>query len=192
MQFDTHELAWAAGFFDGEGSIFYRGRKRRELTLTVAQADRRPLDRFVKTVQIGSVRGPYKPRYKNGKPYYVYSIASHLRVQAVIAMLWKWLSEPKREQASGALLSALPYLRTQFIRGSKGRSVLSMEQANALRDEYELMKVGRVRAPRDSRRMLLEKYGLKSVNTLSAICANRGYVDDSPITLTEDPIILES
>lgn len=172
---DTHELAWAAGFFDGEGSVFYRGRKRRELALTVAQADRRPLDRFAAAVGVGAVRGPYKQRYKNGKPYYVFSVSAHTRVQAIIALLWKFLSEPKREQARAALVEAAPYLRARFIRGVRGRAVLSMAEATAMRTEYEALRGAGGRINRGARPALMAKYGLNSVNTVATICGGRGY-----------------
>jgi hypothetical protein len=177
---DTHELAWASGFFDGEGSVFYRGRKRKELSLSIAQADRRPLDRFCQAVGIGAVRGPYQQRYKNGKLYFVFSVNTHVRVQAIVAMLWRYLSGPKQEQAAGALREAIPYLRTRYIRGSKGRAALSLEQANALRAEYDKLKSERtkngfVRIRRKARQELRAKYGLNSVNTLAAIVGGHGY-----------------
>jgi hypothetical protein len=172
---NTHELAWAAGFFDGEGSVLYRGRKRRELCLTVSQADRRPLDRFAAAIGMPGVRGPYRPRNANGKPYFVFSVAAHTRVQAIVAMLWRFLSEPKRQQASVALTAAVPYLRVRFIHGARGRSALSLVEADALRAEYESLRGASGRINRGARPALVTKYGLKSVNTLAAICAGRGY-----------------
>jgi|SRR5215469_725774 len=172
---DTHELAWAAGFFDGEGTVMWRGQSRKELTLTIAQADIRPLIRFAEAVGFPGVRGPYEPRNPNGRLYYVYSVSSHIRVQAVIGMLWKFLSEPKREQATKALEEALPYVRARFINGSKGRSVLSMVQADELRKEWKEMQKGRQRIPKGAREILAAKYGLESVHTLAAIVAGKGY-----------------
>jgi hypothetical protein len=44
---DTHELAWAAGFFDGEGCVtFRRTGIWTSICMSVSQADRGPLDRF--------------------------------------------------------------------------------------------------------------------------------------------------
>jgi len=175
---DTHELAWAAGFFDGEGTVMWRGQVRKELTLTVAQADIRPLMRFAEAVGIPGVRGPYEPKNPNGKLYYVYSVNSHVRVQAIVALLWKFLSEPKRHQAIMALSEALPHVRARFINGSKGRSVLSMVQADELRREWAEMQRGRQRVPKGARELLAAKYGLESVHTLAAIVAGRGYKEE--------------
>jgi hypothetical protein len=167
---DFYELAWAAGFFDGEGSVYYRGRKRQELCLAVSQSDRRPLDRFCSAVGIGAVRGPYKAKYSNAKPYYVYSIGSHVPVQAVVAMLWRWLSEPKREQATQALRAALPRL----IRGSKGRAALSMAQADVLRAEHASAKTGRQRVPQGWIAAAAERYQIKR-DTIASIVQGYGY-----------------
>jgi hypothetical protein len=173
--FDTHELAWAAGFFDGEGTVMWRGKARKELYLSVAQADIMPLERFARAVGFPGVRGPYEPKNPNGRLYFVYSVSSHIRVQAIVAMLWKFLSDPKREQAAKALNEALPYVRERFVRGSRGRSVLSMVQATELRNEYAAMKEGRQRIPKGARELLAAKYGLDSVHTLAFIVAGKGY-----------------
>jgi hypothetical protein len=50
------ELAWAAGFFDGEGHIAYR---KRRLMMAVAQTNREPLERFLDAVGGGRIYGPY-------------------------------------------------------------------------------------------------------------------------------------
>jgi hypothetical protein len=98
-------------------------------------------------------------------------------VQAIVALLWKFLSEPKREQAAQALVAANPYLRTRFIRGTKGRSLLSMDQAMALRRDYDVLRQNRKRAPRGALKALRERYDLNSVNTLACIVQGRGYAN---------------
>lgn len=111
------ELAWAAGFFDGEGSIGvyhfelygrYRGTGHmgRALRLSIQQADRYVLDRFVQAVGIGRVMGPYRSGGKDGytrRPRWKYDVGSFETVQAVVAMIWRWLSPVKRVQAGDAL-----------------------------------------------------------------------------------------
>jgi hypothetical protein len=107
------ELAWAAGFFDGEGHIgagrsslhFDRPKIRPYaiVYLKIGQTDRRPLDRFRDAVGCGAVRGPYKYNRPNNKPIWVWQVGRFERVQATVAMLWRFLSEPKRLQALNAL-----------------------------------------------------------------------------------------
>lgn len=103
------ELAWAAGFFDGEGStcITRHQPKNQHATATVIlvsvkQTDREPLERFRAAVGgIGVINGPYE---RNGnKPYWTYKSSGYARVQAIVAALWRFLSTPKREQARCAL-----------------------------------------------------------------------------------------
>lgn len=97
------ELAWAAGFFDGEGSTSLMGRKRksgeryRYLTVQVSQKDPRPLFRFMGAVGVGQVYGPYASQ----RDKYKFQ-ATGPRAHIVIDLLWPYLSEPKREQATRA------------------------------------------------------------------------------------------
>lgn len=100
---DTHELAWAAGFFDGEGCSSNRRDKSRpdyvSVVVKIGQSDRRPLDRFQKAVLgLGSIGGPYQKK-PGHKPVYTLSFGAFHEAQAVVAMLWKWLGEDKRSQA---------------------------------------------------------------------------------------------
>lgn len=59
----TVELAWAAGFFDGEGTVGLwkvgNRPKSRRLSSAVTQKVRAPLDEFCRIVECGVVRGPY-------------------------------------------------------------------------------------------------------------------------------------
>lgn len=105
------ELAWAAGFFDGEGSIFVnhveRSKHRDRVgcpvyrctspVLSIAHVRREPLDRFCVAVG-GRVRGPYKPRTAKAKPYHRWEASGRASVHRVITLLWRYLSAPKREQ----------------------------------------------------------------------------------------------
>ena len=110
---DTHELAWAAGLFDGEGCVRFRrggttktGKPRyRQAALDLAQVDRAVLDRFQSAVGCGRIYGPYKSRNAKHRPHYVFAGVSHANIQAIVAMLWKWLSPVKRAQATKALMA---------------------------------------------------------------------------------------
>lgn len=105
------ELAWAAGFFDGEGSIYVHHIKRHKggttgryyaitsVEISVAQSDKRPLNRFLNIINIGRIAGPYQPKYRNAKPYWYWKTAGRPSVHAVLSLLWPYLSEPKKEQA---------------------------------------------------------------------------------------------
>lgn len=107
------ELAWAAGFFDGEGTIFVNNIKRlshperpgapsypcTSPVIGIAHVRREPLDRFAIAVG-GRIRGPYKPRTERSQPYFRWEASGRGSVHRVISLLWPYLSAPKREQAS--------------------------------------------------------------------------------------------
>jgi hypothetical protein len=121
---DTHELAWAAGLCDGEGWIgtYRRGAKRRlQVRLQITQIDRYVLDRFRAAVGTGKVRGPFSDHRPRHSPKFGYEAISCQQVQAVIAMLWRWLSPVKRAQAVKTLALArtlAPSLRNARFRAT--------------------------------------------------------------------------
>jgi hypothetical protein len=110
---DTHELAWAAGFYDGEGCLTSCERKDRDdpgfvrLKLSVKQVRREPLERFKAAVLgLGRVSGPYNHSSVGGRPILVFEAHKFEHIQAIVALLWKYLSEPKKEQAAKRLARA--------------------------------------------------------------------------------------
>jgi hypothetical protein len=103
---DREELAWAAGFFDGEGTLSY-AQKARFVTVRVAQTERKILERFQRAVGgVGKIYGPYVQRHKDRwerKPQYAFQSGRSEHVQAVVAFLWFKLGEVKRAQAARVL-----------------------------------------------------------------------------------------
>lgn len=90
------EIAWAAGFFEGEGCIS----PRRDGTITVSIGQNwenvESLRRFCDALGIGSLYGPY---VRTGyRPYGQVHLHSFEYAQAVIAMLWPWLSRSRKDQ----------------------------------------------------------------------------------------------
>lgn len=94
------ELAWAAGFFDGEGSthVSHSSPTTAQIVMKVSQAYHEPLNRFCKAVGLGKVRGPYKKPNPKHRDYYTWSVGSQSDVRAVGEKLWPYLCSPKREQ----------------------------------------------------------------------------------------------
>lgn len=99
------ELAWAAGFFDGEGNFRWnQGAPRPNRTRTygtlraqLAQIDRRVLDRFCGAVGVGKVRGPYLKKGRGNPDYFVYSASGREAVH-VFNVLEPYLSPIKQAQ----------------------------------------------------------------------------------------------
>ena len=88
------ELAWAAGFFDGEGCAYKRTYKNTYLYLEVAQRELQPLERFIMAVGQGKIT----PRPKRGhtKEHWVWACYDKDGVSDVVNKLWPYLSEPKK------------------------------------------------------------------------------------------------
>lgn len=100
------ERAWAAGFFDGEGSATYI-KARRKLEVSAKQVDRRPLDRFVKAVGWGKVYGPYdsggNANPYNSKPCHRWQLNGEVPICDFLTKIGPYLSEPKFEQITKVL-----------------------------------------------------------------------------------------
>ena len=109
------EAAWAAGFFDGEGSTVLMpasndGQRRRYLTPRCSISQHAPegepcvpLLRFQQAVGgLGSVNGP---RTYTGytTPRWTWSTNRADEAEVVLAILWPYLSAPKRAQAMPVL-----------------------------------------------------------------------------------------
>lgn len=91
-------LAWAAGFFDGEGTIFLHTQNKKP-RIEVGQQDTEVLAHFDQaTLRLGKIYGPYPP-----KGQYQYMAYGFEKCQAIIAMIWPWLGSIKRVQARKVL-----------------------------------------------------------------------------------------
>ena len=101
------ELAWAAGFFDAEGSISASASGPPSLEIPQAEVDGRPsssLLRFRAALGRGRISGPrVVPSAWSKLPQYRWQAGSFEDVQFVAATLWTWLSADKRADLRGAL-----------------------------------------------------------------------------------------
>lgn len=90
------ELAWSAGFYDGEGNsgLTTQGYPR----ISIGQIERTTLDRFRTATNVGTIYGPYARSREEWNDIYMYIAKGFQEVQAVAVMLWPFLSEPKRAQ----------------------------------------------------------------------------------------------
>lgn len=88
------ELAWAAGFIDGEGTIGrqYAKGKTYGRKLAVPQKHRECLDRLQAALGCGTV-------YTSNRPIFTYQLCRRADVDHVLQVLWPYLSIYKRQQA---------------------------------------------------------------------------------------------
>src|SRR5256885_5089388 len=106
---DRHELAWAAGFFDGEG---WANRVDRGVQARINQADPdgvpELLLKFQRIVGVGRIAGP---DLEPGRiDLYHWVVSSRADVTRVADLIGPWLCEIKRAQFEHALGVALPPL----------------------------------------------------------------------------------
>jgi len=125
------DLAWAAGFFDGEGCIgIYKRHHAPEsyaISLSVAQVDPRPLRRFAEIVG-----GPVAPSRARGnqRPYWRWALTNR-RGADVLSVLYEYLVG-KKEQAA----LALEFQGMIESDRSSGGRVLLTDADRARRREY--------------------------------------------------------
>lgn len=99
------ELAWAAGFFDGEGWIGVVNSGKNKTVLIQAQinqVDPQVLQRFAEAVRLGQVKGPKQPRNPNAQLQWRITFSGSDAV-LMISRIWDYLSPVKLKQAQRAI-----------------------------------------------------------------------------------------
>ncbi len=97
------ELAWAAGFFDGEGNIRYNGHSR-GLSASVSQCELEPLERFLAAVGRGRIYGPYTNGQRTKNPVWRWDITGSKQVVEAMDVLLPYLSSVKSSAYHDALV----------------------------------------------------------------------------------------
>lgn len=94
---DESEVAWAAGFFDGEGNTSHH---RTAMQVMVAQVGVEPLERFRLAVGgLGVVYLRHEAR-GNEQAAHGWRVWRQADVETVLGLLWPYLCSPKRLQAT--------------------------------------------------------------------------------------------
>lgn len=95
------QLAWAAGFFDGEGWIGHHTGGGYHISISQKGLNGVPFvfKRLRSIFRFGRISGPYGPN----KNAYHFKIDNFEHVQAFVAEVWTWLGEVKRAQAINTL-----------------------------------------------------------------------------------------
>jgi hypothetical protein len=118
------ELAWAAGFFDGEGctSLDVQRGVFSYARVSIKQVVRENLERFKAAVGgIGTISRPYV-EVDHASPISRYRV-SGTGARVVLKLLWPYLGRAKKDQATAVLAAEnnrggiLPQLRTHCPKG---------------------------------------------------------------------------
>lgn len=103
------QLAWAAGFFDGEGTTYVLNRSGYPaLSVPHAGTLADPPDvllRFQAALGgLGLINRPIREK-AGRRPLWTCRVCGYETVQAAVAMLWNWLGIAKRQQAAKVLMA---------------------------------------------------------------------------------------
>jgi hypothetical protein len=102
----AEEIAWAAGLFEGEGTITESDDR---LVVRLVNTDEEVIRRFGEILPLGTLYGPYKRQERDGfrrKPLWVWIAAQENGLDA-LALMWSWLSERRRRRAGE--LTGIPF-----------------------------------------------------------------------------------
>jgi len=143
------ELAWAAGLFDGEGSIVLvkRANHRQHAEMSMGLTDRDLIQRF-QNVMGGCMNGPHT--HVAGLAMWSWNLHTFEKVQAAIVMLWPWLGERRRTRATEVLSQVSQPLTSEedFARRSVAQKIRWADTSPERRSEIgRAVSRGR-RAPR--------------------------------------------
>lgn len=138
MTWKAEDVAWAAGIFEGEGTIVlrpdYHGAR-----VSIRMNDQDVIERVYAIMGFGKMSA----RDCDGKPQYNYQLDNAEHVCAFLAAVWRFLGSRRKARAAEALVSC------QKVRGPGGGKLTRV-------------KVGeiRVRWPAETQRALASEYGV--------------------------------
>lgn len=99
------EIAWCAGFFDGEGSCCLRRYKNQGcgISLQIKQTKGPDLLDRVQSILGGKVYGPYQQKNRNHSEYWDWRLDSYYSVANAYNLLYDYLGDVKRSQIESKL-----------------------------------------------------------------------------------------
>jgi hypothetical protein len=113
-------IEWAAGLFEGEGSVGAYSRSR-SLRASLGMTDEDIVRRFRTVVGIGNVHGP-RAMKTSTRPMYFWQASRFEHVQSMFCWFWQYLGSRRRAQYAAAVRKYMDLPRVRRRRGS-GRAV---------------------------------------------------------------------
>ena len=92
-------MAWAGGLFEGEGTFT----DTRCPAARIVTTDKEVRDRFAEIIGVGSCHDAGRLYAGERKLRFTWNCYGFEKVQAVMAMLWPYLCERRRQQAQAVL-----------------------------------------------------------------------------------------
>ena len=98
------DIAWAAGLFEGEGTISVPPGRPRSVVLKVDMTDRDVLERFTRIVGVSHVRATHSSNPLRGsKPQWRWFASSSTDVLRILRMFLPYLGERRTAKAQEAI-----------------------------------------------------------------------------------------
>jgi len=170
---DTHDLAWAAGFFDAEGSISYHlptNRKTHRANLDVSQSGdgRAPavLCRFRDVIGAGSIFGPYRGYIYYWRTHDTALITSVVAAALAMAQYREASADPPHARGdTGAVVGRGPRRVVVFtggiVRAARGASRVGRGHLR-WRRHRRCLHTGRQDAPPETHGIRRPGFGVRS------------------------------
>ena len=117
---NREDLAWAGGFFDGEGCVSHQyinrtnkdGSKYRNPKIHVSQSgDTELLEKFKSIVGVGTIREQKSKHLTAKLTRFDYQAGGFENVQFVVGILWNFIGTQKKNQAKKVLQRYLNHMR---------------------------------------------------------------------------------
>lgn len=102
------EIAWAAGLFDGEGTVAPMRRQGRAtgVKLGIEMTDRDPLVRFARIFDL-SPPTPKKRRHAHWQDQWKVGTYDVRQIHVICGLMWPWLSKRRRRRITEVLCSVI-------------------------------------------------------------------------------------
>jgi hypothetical protein len=100
---DDRELAWAAGLFEGEGTISWfklRGRPDSiKVSVALSMTDEDVVIKFANIMGFGKVKGPYQPQPSSRKVRWVWEVQNFRECLKAINILYPYMGMRRAAKA---------------------------------------------------------------------------------------------
>lgn len=99
---EKNGIEWAAGLFEGEGSVsIYKIANRSNSYRTIISlrsCDKDVLEKFCSIVGVGKVLGPYQNKNKNRKDWYDWAVQNYRDCLFVLGQLYPFLGSRRKNK----------------------------------------------------------------------------------------------
>jgi len=101
------DIAWAAGLFEGEGTIFFHTDSKR-YRLGLKMTDQDVVEKFFNIFKVGRLYGPYTPKEKklngeNRKDFWIWQCSKHSEVNGFLKKLLPYFGKRRAAKTIEAL-----------------------------------------------------------------------------------------